>query len=178
MTDEEDLKNVERRWIKEIEQALLRNENTRRAAAGESTLDATTFVFVSNSQSAFRFLNWKVWTVRYSINLDMLLEIILTSFGRARHYLSNDIEVRLGLPVSMVTGVEARRKVEDAVFTMYPNGENYKSKNQAEQLPPIDLLNYDDADELVATYASAMKNRRKPPETVKLLRNYRGKNGN
>ena len=137
-------------------------------------------VWLPNSDKArLALLNWKVWTLRYRVDLETLINIVLeTHERRGRRWDPKGDTISLGHPISVVTGINARHLVEESVLRMFPNGENYKAASQPPQAEPNEALAYGDERQLVEKYTESIGERRKSArETVKLIRNYRGKNG-
>jgi len=157
-----DLKDELREWNYKIELAILNYENKIRHSQNKPPLRAEARVTVpSGALAQLMFYNWKVWTIRYCIPLDFIVETIFTRYDTMRLKSGSQAFVIFGLPTALITGPKARQIIEETVITAYPNGENYRVSKQ--QMPPIPLkdLVYDTLEGFVTAYDKMMKKRQR-----------------
>ncbi len=143
-------------WTKEIEKALLKVENQRRHEIHTKPFPDETSVFLPTltKEARIRLLTLKVWCKRYCITPEFILETLTLRYKSHRNCKPN--EVRLGLPLSTITGPKARKIVEEEVKRSYPNNENFKVASLPPQVPPMRGLKYDSVDQMVARYSSVI----------------------
>jgi hypothetical protein len=135
-------------WITRVQEALLRMENCRRRETNRPLYPKDVFVCVPfGPNAALLLLTLKVWTIRYCVTLDFLLDVLTLRFKNKRRYdPNNDRTLTLGLPAPLLVGTDARQCVEEAIVKAFPNGENYKMARQP--YVPIPLYSLDDEPEV------------------------------
>ena len=118
-----------------------------------------------------QLLNWKVWCQRYHISLEFLLTFILRNY-RFQRKASPPAFITLGIPVATITGVTCRKRLEEELIRLYPNGENYRAV-RSRQPPPLEIP-WDDPDQVAEAYNEEMLRwHRKALYTVKRRRSPR-----
>jgi hypothetical protein len=167
-----DLKDELREWNHKIEFAILNYENKIRHFQNKPPLRAEARVTVpSGALAQLMLYNWKIWTIRYCVSLDFIIETIFTRYDMMRLKSSSEAIVQFGLATNLVTGPKARQIVEEAVVKAYPNLENYRVAKQ--QMPPIPLkdLVYDTLEGFVSAYDKMMKRRQRVSVEAAMLTN-------
>lgn len=156
-----DLRRCSAHWREELERALLGLERRRRKLQKLPPLSENARAYLpSGSKADLMMLNLRAWKERYQVSAEFLLEALTHAYRGARRVDERKDCATLGLPAAMVTGIRARKIVEEAVVRAFPNGENYRSR----ALPPQELpmrLNYEDPDEMIKSYARAVERRRR-----------------
>jgi hypothetical protein len=128
---EERLRETISGWRCTLEHALLRLENRRRVDAQQLPYPPSTVVWLPSSpQANTSFLTLKVWSIRYSVTPEFLLDVLTTRFRSARRPSKRENELSLGLPANIFAGAAACTAVEEAIVKAYPNQENVKVKHQ------------------------------------------------
>ena len=126
-----ELRTEIREWVERLKQALLTVENRRRVEAQFKPLPEDTVVWMPNNPNAeFSLLTLKVWSLRYCVTPEFLLDTLTLCFRNCRRQSPQQQDVQLGLPAVLICGPRARQYVEEAVLRAFPNGENYKTKRQ------------------------------------------------
>ncbi len=143
-------------WTREIEKALLKVENQRRREIHAEPFPDETPVFLPTltKEARIRLLTLKVWCKRYCIMPEFILDTLTLRYKIHRNCKPN--EVRLGLPLSTITGPKARKIIEEEVKSAYPNHENFKIAALPPQVQPMRGLEYDSVDQMVARYSSVI----------------------
>lgn len=102
------------------------NLKIREALARYEKVPVSQIHFAPDSKTSVKFLNWRVWGIRYSVTLDFILEVMCNYFKnvRARARKGNSKVITLGLPYTAVTGPKAREILVQAIAIRYPQGEN------------------------------------------------------
>jgi hypothetical protein len=139
-----------------IAKALLNWENGRRRESHMPELPRSTQVWLPTGPDAdLRLMNLCIWTTRYHVRLEWLLDAVLTRFARQRKLprVKEPEELSLGLSAAMLMGDAARSVVEERIARDFPNGENIKLAMQARQTPMPDLPDGDMVDEYVKALA-------------------------
>ncbi len=160
MNDRPFVKQITDEWLLAIEDSLARVENQRRRMINLKPFDEETPVWIStkkNPNAPLQLLNWKVWMKRYCISLDFIIETLTRVYAKSRHCGPN--EIRLGLAINTITGEAARQVIEDEVKRAYPDGENFMSANNSQSEEPLESLEYESSEDLVAKYSSIMQGR-------------------
>lgn len=73
-------------------------------------------------EDLLRYLNWKVWTLRYGVPLNWIVGHILQYFEKAREGKGNT----LGIGSAALTGATMEQFLREHLLQEYPNGENIK----------------------------------------------------
>lgn len=127
------LKNQACVWRARLEKALLSVENQRRRALNVHPFDPEVAVYLPEGPKAnLLLLNLKVWSERYSVTPEFILEFLTRWYRNSRHWTDNlngQREVSLGLPASLVAGMKSRNLLEEAVHRAFPAGENRHASN-------------------------------------------------
>ena len=127
MTSNPDIDGIAERWHTRLQQALLTIVNQQRRASNTTALRLPVVLPGSSAATELYLLNLRVWTLRYSVSPEFVLEAILIRYPDA---LRVDKKcVLLALPAARLGGVAAREAVEQAVRRTYPNGENWRATN-------------------------------------------------
>jgi hypothetical protein len=161
-------------WANKVSKALIHYENKRRREANLPDFPPDTNVSLTGGLTRIQLLNWEVWSMRYHVSLDFILEAVLARFARHRKPPPKNT-LTLGISVTTLTGPAAKQAVLDSIHANFPNGENRKSVHQ-QLLPPSVLgLKYDSPEEMVKRYDEMMTQRQRefrqgPP---KYKRNFR-----
>lgn len=149
------------RWAVEVGKSLVRLENLKRLHRGTPPIEAQPFI-PSNGENGLRLLNLKVWSLRYSVNLDFILAFLLdVYFAKIRRKPDGD-DLRLGVSIATLTGNKARQALEEEITKVFPGGENIRAaREEARRLVhPIDPLGILPAgDDMIAAYEAAMNKR-------------------
>ncbi len=157
------LSTIEREWAEEVERTLLLVEDRKRLRANLPPAKWER-VFMPTPDQRLSLLNWKVWTLRYHVSLDFLLTFFLRIYADQRKISRDHRTLSLGLPVSMVTGPGARKRLEEEVARMYPNREN-RLADRSPFFLPVKRLAYDDLDQMTEKYGAVMLKRHKMTRT-------------
>jgi len=184
---EQDLSQVVCQWRERLRKALLTLTNRKRR---ERNLPPLQHAHVHYRRTSDLYLvNLKVWTLRYGVSVEFVLDAILKHY----HNLQNDPKYRhrdppdtisLHIPVSYLGGEKARQAVEDAVKAAYPNGENWRMRESEQLLQqnPLPRTHFDpaDPDDYLRRYGAKIDRIRKEQEATlaarslpRLHRNFR-----
>ena len=107
-----------------------------------------------------RLLNLLVWSRRYNVTVEFILDALLGYFKNFRKPSSG-----IGVSVVSLTGVRARQIVEEAVVKAYPAGENETAARQAQRNKILGISGTamkdhgGDIDKMVASYSRTMRDR-------------------
>ena len=146
-------------WTTRVQEALLRVENHRRRETNRSPYPKNVYVNVPLGPNAALFLlTLKVWTIRYCVTLDFLLDVLMMRFKQQRRYDPNsNRELNLGLTAALLVGVDARQCVEESVIKAFPNAENYKMASQPYVPIPLYSLDTDEPDVALKEYKRVIR---------------------
>jgi hypothetical protein len=161
-----------------LRHALRAVENQQRAKNHLKPWPRNTNLWISlGKKAALQLLNLKVWSSRYYVSLEFILDVLLHRY-RSQRRVRDPNEISFGLPIPMLTGVRARQVVEETVAREFPNGENYKAPRT--QFTPVSKLEADDEspDAMIKRYAKIMEARQRSflKEKPITLRRFRDKN--
>ena len=117
-------------WYETVRQTLLNIENRLRLRNSQPPYtmnDVWVDLLPANQQ---RLLTLKVWTVRYNVGLEFILEFLLRLYAdvRKRHQIKH--QVTLGIPLILLTGPASRMALEGYIKRLYPAGENLRDAAQ------------------------------------------------
>lgn len=161
METHQDLQELITKNIQKIEKALLQIENRKRINSNQKPFPDDTRVFLAVGPNAnLLYLNLRVWSIRYCVSLEFILETLLDyfSFNRGYSRKRTSDEVRLGIPANLICGIRSRQILEDTIIQMYPDGENFRQMNQKPKIP-IKPVKYDSLREMVSKYSKRMEKR-------------------
>ena len=150
-----------RDWARQVEEHLRLMADRNLLLADEAPRKYR-FVVMPNKDQLFHLLNWKVWSMRYKVSLDFIMTFVFAEYNDRRRPSKDPWTLSFGFPVQMVTGAACRRRLEEEVARLYPNGENYKAAKCAES-PVIKRLNYSDPEKMMEQYGKVMRERHKNP---------------
>ena len=146
-------------WYRSVEKALVVADRRVKERENLFVPYYPKVLLPSSRRDLIRMLNWKVWCMRYHINLETLLTILL-QWQQKNRAGTNRKELTLGISVAVLTSVGARQVVEEAVTRMYPSGENQEADLSPASPPPLSF-DYDSLDEMNQEYSKAMLQRHK-----------------
>ena len=156
---QQQLDNLIARNMLAIRSALIQIEKRRCAQLGTIYKD----VYVPLPQKDAdrkRLLNMLVWSRRYNVTVEFILDALLGYFKNFRKPSSG-----LGVSVVSLTGVRARQIVEEAVVKAYPAGENETAARQAQRNKILGISGTamkdhgGDIDKMIASYSRTMRDR-------------------
>jgi hypothetical protein len=156
LSDREDFLKLEvTEWRTRLNQALLRVEN-RRLYAAKLLLypDDTRVHFPHGPVADLQLLTLKVWTLRYIVTPEFLLDHITTKLSYCRQKATGSPEtgnLNVGFPAGILASPRARTVIEEAVKVEYPNGENRKILTQP-KVSPIQASDFDTTHQMLETY--------------------------
>jgi len=151
-------------WITEVSHALVRIENLKRRAANDSLLPPETKAVLLRGENALRLLNLRTWTIRYNVNIDFILSFLLDKYFVKMRSKPMAGEVSLGITAAALTGVKARRVLEEEIALAFPTGENIKAAREEtrHRIHPIEPLGILPAGSgMVEAYGEAMQERQR-----------------
>ena len=152
-----ELRNEINDWMERLKLALLHVENQRRREGQFPPLPEDTCVWLPQGPNAeLSMLTLKVWTLRYCITPEFLMDTLTLCFRNGRRYDPKDPDIRLGIPASIISGTAARNYVEEAVLKTFPNGENRKVASQPHPRILKQKLDYDNPDQALKEYAKGI----------------------
>ena len=144
----------------ELKDALLRMENNRRRESKLVPYPPDIRIDIpEGARSTLRLLNLKVWSLRYCVPLEFILDTITWIFRRKR--VENRKTLVLGLPANLATCPTARIYLEEAILRAFPNGENYLAAQQPVIPPPDIEMLYEGTEDFVEKYNLAMESRQR-----------------
>ena len=159
-----------------IKKALVSAENRRRKEARLSLLPEGIVVWLPSGPSTdMRLLNWRVWSMRYGVTIEYVLDAVILTYGKTRKWSRREGELLFGFSVALVTGETMRERLEERVARDFPNDEHRKvaTLRQARSAS----ARYQTLEEMVKKYDAEMKRRQKefaaPPLAEERERNYR-----
>lgn len=121
-------------WGQTLGKALIWVTNQNRHQAGIPPLPPNTEVCISRD---LKLLNLKVWTMRYSVNLEFILKTLLDRYAKYRKVPDTNI-LTLGLAPAMLCGPTSREAIETAIAEAFPDGENERlARQEAAHKPPL-----------------------------------------
>lgn len=170
-------------WAARVSEALIRVEKRRRLIEGKPPMPCENVLCAllpRDSRDRLRLLNFKVWSARYAVSLDFILEQLLFQYFKKNRRLWAFPNITLGVAVSALTGHVARRFIEEAALREFPNRENLRIMKQASIPPPMRGFDYqENPDIFVERYQRVMLSRQKraaeEPTRPKYRRNFRKK---
>lgn len=151
---------AENLWLREIGDALVRIENRRRLEDGLGCLPDDSFAWIPEGDAAsLQLHNLRVWTLRYHVSLDFILEFLLRAYARRRKISPRlrPRDVMLGLPASLLGGEVAKRRLEEEIARAFPARENRPHANKERPLLPLRELSGEDDEDYVQAYSAIMK---------------------
>jgi hypothetical protein len=119
------------RWFMQVKRALLNVENCARLGDGEKPYHMHDVWIECTPLEKTRLFNLKVWTQRYSVNLEFVLEFLLTYYRDFRKRYGLKHQVSFGIPLATLTGLGARAALEEHIKRVYPARENYRDATQS-----------------------------------------------
>lgn len=165
----EKLDDVVDEWTKVFSYSFIRVENRLRKKEGLDPLSQRTRITV---KEPIRLLNLRVWTLRYHVPLEFILNALWPRYRAIRKPLVQNPLLRKrteGFYFSLtpqLTGEASRGLLERAVLQAYPGGENYKAylqklrdKGLQTTLAPIANPEYDSPREMIQIYRETMERR-------------------
>jgi len=167
-------------WYEEVKQTLLNIVNRGRFHNNlppHTMNDVWVDILPVNQQ---RLLTLKVWTVRYNVSLEFILEFLLQRHAdvRRRHWIKH--QVTLGIPLPLLTGPASRLALEDHIKRLYPAGENLRDAAQQLRQRILDVgtpgrVSYStDAGTMAQNYQKAILARRREAVEPVFRRPWRG----
>jgi hypothetical protein len=104
-----------------------------------------------------RLLTLCVWSKKYVVTLEWLLDAILArlAYRRRPPRAASPEELSLGLPAAVIVGEDARCAVLERLARDFPNRENVKARSQPKPPPMPDLAADADGD-LMGAYRKAL----------------------
>jgi hypothetical protein len=141
-----------------LRKALLRVECKLRAEQQQECFLMLHHVFIKDDVlSKLTLYNLKIWSMRYHVSLDFVLETLLRYWHKVRKTLRGSIS--LGVSIGVFTGEKARLIVKEAVEKAFPDGENLKIKMQIQ--PRFYKINpSDNLDQWVREYTKSIEKSR------------------
>ena len=122
-----------------------------------------------------RLMNWKVWTRRYNVSLEFILDTIFLHYNRkvrrGKKYVS------VGVPVSLLTGEKAREVIEQALSRLYTEQENVAAAKSDLRLKILGTTKVS-TESSMAEYARIMQHRREATVQAAALYKRRAWRGN
>jgi hypothetical protein len=117
-------------WYEEVRQTLLNIENRLRIRNNQPPHTMNDVWVDLSTVNRCRLLVLKVWTVRYNVGLEFILEFLLRLYAdvRKRHQIKH--QVTLGIPLILLTGPASRMALEGYIKRLYPAGENLRDAAQ------------------------------------------------
>lgn len=158
-----------RRFLFELQHILRTLEAQEHNTSTQTTYKKRPVFLPVARNSDLILLNLKVWTTRYCVSLQFILETLLHTFRHSRKP-GKKTSVTLGLPARTLAGLRAKKYLTQALAQSFPNNENYKS-TVSQTLPPLEPFDCEDPDEFVKQYTKAIRARK--PEALKYKRNFR-----
>jgi hypothetical protein len=154
-----DIRKAVEQITEQVTAALLRVEESH--AAHEDNPTAGKRVYVSPS---IHFLNWHVWSLRYHVPLEFIIDFLLFEKFRLQRQVK-PFTISLGLGIEAITGPAACQAVENHVMLTYPNGENilaYRQSILCRMMPPepTPQIDYSGPDDMCRIYTKTMEQRR------------------
>lgn len=147
------------RWNRNLKAAIARAENRERSKKGLPKTSLTAWL-PEGPEANLYLLNLKVWSVRYHISLDFILDTLFFCW-RYRRKQPNANCATLGLPAALIGGPVSRKYVEEAVCRTYPNGENMRSCKQPRPSAPLRSEEFTSLDDFLRRYGKVMTQRQK-----------------
>jgi hypothetical protein len=154
-------------WATEVEQALRIYDDEARAADGQPWQRKMVSLPVKE-KDLIRLLNWKVWTLRYGVCLQFIVDFVLKRHNRDRILVPG--VSTLGMTAARLTSPAIREELEAEIKRVYPNGENRLALAQAQPEP---LPAFGEGDDFTARYGAIMLERQRAYVTEKRERAYR-----
>lgn len=153
--------------LAEIEACLLRIENRKRKQSQLRELSSDTPIYLPlKAVSHLQLLNLKVWSERYAVSVEFILETLLDYYQHSRSYVCRDTarSIQLGISAATLCGIKSRQVIEEKVLKRFPVGENFRLQKQATlerfwKLQPIERMSYKNLDEMVKSYSALMRER-------------------
>ena len=171
------LKRTIAKWEEQIYSALRTVENRRRKEAHLPPYPESVRIYLPTGKNAIlQFLNWKVWSLRYCVSLEFILDVLLSYYRAQRKVRDNEKALHLGIPVSVLTGVRSRIIIEEAVVKAFPNGENYKIRS-IQYAPIRESKKEESLEAMIQRYCRLMTTRQR--ESIRIptyRRNFRQNN--
>ena len=84
-----------------------------------------------------RFLNWRVWQLRYAVSLDWIANAILEEYAYIRR--NRNATTNLGLPVVKVTGRDFQERLVARISKEFPDGENVAARRSQLKVAMLEL---------------------------------------
>jgi hypothetical protein len=164
------LRDTQYAWTREVSQAILRLENQRRREQHQPTISSETYVEMpTGPKASLQLMNLHTWSIRYCVSIEALLEILQRIYQNVYEYKDNGTP-GLHVPLALLTGPSARKRLEMELKRMYPNGENFQTASTpAMSFPEI---HSDTLTGFLHQYNQLMLERQSRPKTV-LKRPYR-----
>jgi hypothetical protein len=155
MFDDEDEDRIDYalgKWAEEVAATLPNVENNLLRSKNLPTVQWERRSLSIQTPQLMAIYNWKVWCSRYHVNLETLLTIIFSAYQYCRRNIKPPC-LSFGVSTALITGVACRQRVEEEIFKMYPNGENYTADLTVQ---PVMSLNYENLDDMVDQYNQLM----------------------
>ncbi len=154
-------------WIKVFTMSFLRVENKLRK---EENLNPISSRIPIRIKEPIRLLNLRVWSLRYHVSLEFILQALWPRYRRMRKPMMREHgreSVIFFSLTAQLTGEASRAILERVVSQTYPGGENYRAylqtirdKGMHVNLAPILTHEFTSARELIDVYTETIQHRK------------------
>ena len=130
--DEERLVHYLDRWRETVSDAIMTYIRKREPPLIRNLPSDATVRFAKSSNHHLNLLNLKGWCTKYTVDLSFVISVLIERYCRDTiRYIPQMRCVALGRSHNILTGVAARRYLEEQITKHYPDGENITMKRQA-----------------------------------------------
>ena len=112
-------------WKLQVEESLKRHEIQHFQGRYEQP----------GSHNSIRLLNWKVWSLRYGVSLNWIIDHLLQYYAKARRGSPNS----LGISITTLTGEKAQQALMAMLAQEFSSKENLAVRRTALQIKMIQL---------------------------------------